>query len=84
MSRLADDVVAVLRECGELSALGLRVLTPRRRVLWWSRRPSLAALYRVLAELEEAGRVESRWDGGPIPAARGGARRRLYRLRASE
>jgi DNA-binding PadR family transcriptional regulator len=83
MSALSDDVVEVLRQHGESPALEIRTRIIRRRVLWWSRPPSFAALYLALHQLESEGRVERRWDEGPIPAARRGARRRLYRLRAS-
>jgi len=78
---LSDDVAEVLRQYGELPAPGILTRMPRRRFLCVSWSPSLAALYGALLHLEGDGRVESRWDEGPVPPARRGARRRLYRLR---
>lgn len=37
------------------------------------------ANYHHLMLLEQQGLIESRWDEGPIPTARAGRRRRLYR-----
>lgn len=43
----------------------------------------IGAGYPVLAQMESEGTVTSRWDPGPMPAARSGRPRRLYKRRSS-